>query len=154
MNPTKLLSRIKKQKGCWIWQGGIQSKGYGSVQYLGKTWLTHRVAWILAHGPIPTGAMVLHRCDRPPCVNPKHLFSGNARINYYDSKKKGRDAHGEKTGMGRLTEKKVETIHKLRRKGYFAWEIALLLRVGKTTVGSVLRGTSWKHIPAEARRVR
>jgi hypothetical protein len=33
----------------------------------------HRVAWEAAHGPIPDGMHVHHKCRNPGCVNVDHL---------------------------------------------------------------------------------
>ena len=34
----------------------------------------HRPDFPLAHGPIPPGRYVRHRCDKRRCVRPDHLF--------------------------------------------------------------------------------
>ncbi len=76
--------------------------GYGVSQiYIGGksyTVYAHRMAWELAHGPIPAGLFVCHACDNPPCINVEHLFLGTARRNSEDMKAKGRGA-GRFTGM-------------------------------------------------------
>lgn len=41
-------------------------------------------------GPKPSGAMLLHRCDRPDCIEPSHLFYGSQRDNMRDCVLKGR----------------------------------------------------------------
>ena len=38
----------------------------------------HRLAYRLFIGPIPHGTLVLHRCGNPACINPHHLYLGNA----------------------------------------------------------------------------
>jgi hypothetical protein len=81
----------KGPAGCWIWKG--VTTGYGTFR--GQA--AHRVAWQIEHGLIPDGMMVLHRCDNPPCVNPKHLFLGTARDNAQDARSKGRVAKQEPT---------------------------------------------------------
>jgi hypothetical protein len=57
-----------------------------------------RVSYELAHGAIPAGRFVLHRCDNPPCVRPDHLFLGDAAANIRDCIEKGRIYRGPRTG--------------------------------------------------------
>jgi hypothetical protein len=64
---------------CWLWIGHRHNKlGYGTLSWTGtgvkaRNVLAHRVAYELAHGPIPHGYQVHHRCHNKWCVNPAHL---------------------------------------------------------------------------------
>lgn len=96
-------SRVNKQNAdeCWLWTGFVDKGGYGKfkvgdyrVEKI-KSILAHRFSWELANGPIPRGKSshdycILHRCDTPACVNPKHLFLGSQEDNIRDMIKKGR----------------------------------------------------------------
>lgn len=75
---------------CIEWTKYRTWDGYGRVSVKGHLNLAHRVAWEKAHGPIPDGLQVLHRCDNPPCVNVDHLFLGTRFDNMQDAAAKGR----------------------------------------------------------------
>lgn len=76
---------------CIIWTGSIQGNGYGRVSNGTKVATTaHRFAYEITYGPVPDGMFVLHRCDRPSCVNPEHLFVGSHMDNMADMRAKGR----------------------------------------------------------------
>lgn len=89
----KLTTRSERtETGCLEWQGARQKSGgnYGLVMDGDTLRKTHRVAYELWVGPIPEGMWVLHRCDNPPCIEPTHLFLGNASDNARDAFNKGR----------------------------------------------------------------
>lgn len=78
---------------CWPWKAARRAAGYGKIGRgkSGRGWmLAHRASWELAHGPISSETLVLHRCDNPPCVNPAHLFLGTHADNVHDMVAKGR----------------------------------------------------------------
>lgn len=63
--------------GCWPWTRYVDQAGYGSFSWREEgermRSLPHRTAWWLAHGPIPKGMTVDHKCWNPSCCNPAHL---------------------------------------------------------------------------------
>jgi hypothetical protein len=81
---------IPQRGGCHEWQGALTYNGYGRIGVNGKVQRAHRVAYELAHGPIPEGIVVCHRCDNPRCCNPDHLFLGTTQENVDDKVQKGR----------------------------------------------------------------
>ncbi|MEQ6435759.1 HNH endonuclease [Comamonas sp. w2-DMI] len=62
----------------------------------------HRLAYRLFVGPIPNGTMVLHRCGNQGCINPHHLYLGNALQNALD-----RDLHGNTKAAVQLPQTKL-----------------------------------------------
>ena len=44
---------IDPLSGCHIWQRSTKPNGYGQLTYRCQRWMTHRLAWIARHGPIP-----------------------------------------------------------------------------------------------------
>jgi hypothetical protein len=87
---NRFWDKVVKTDGCWEWSGCRHPRGYGLARYMGKTVVTHRIAWMLERGAIPGGMVICHKCDNPPCVNPDHLFIGTQADNNRDRHQKGR----------------------------------------------------------------
>lgn len=130
---------------CWPWTGGHDSNGYGMLNFQGKVTRAHRVAWELSNGPLSKGQHVLHTCDNPPCVNPKHLFIGNQKSNVADCVAKGRFVGGGRA-RAKLTPEKIDTMILLLYQGETEAVVAAKFNVHQSTVSRVLNRKRWKHL--------
>src|SRR5687767_4483035 len=74
----------KLESGCWVHQGAKDKWGYAHFGIGGKRRQAHRYAYEISHGYIPTGKLILHSCDNPPCCNPAHLRIGTDKENRAD----------------------------------------------------------------------
>lgn len=84
---------------CWEWTGKKDRKGYGKLNLLKRGVFSHRFSFSINISEIEASKpFVLHRCDNPPCCNPKHLFCGTQQDNIKDMKSKGRGAIGDRVG--------------------------------------------------------
>ena len=140
----------KTPDGCLVWKGAKLASGYGLVRIGGKWKLAHRIAWTLAHGEIPNGAEVLHRCDNPPCVNDDHLFLGTQGDNNRDRSAKGRTRVpvGVEQNFAKLDDDSVRKIRDMFSKGILKTHIALMFNVDRGTVDAILKRRTWKHVDA------
>ena len=87
----------REDGACWPWLGPRNAKGYGTIKVGQSSRLAHRMAFLALVGPIPEGMCVCHRCDNPPCCNPKHLFAASQRDNVLDCVQKKRHRCSKKT---------------------------------------------------------
>lgn len=149
----------KVQRGrpdeCWLWTGCILAArgGYGIVRINNRGLFAHRVSYELEHGSIPCGLNVCHTCDRPPCVNPAHLFSGTPGDNTRDASRKGllgKGWHkGEANGAAKLTMGDVREIRKCIAVGQSFKEIGARYCVTATAIYWIAKGRHWKHVAVE-----
>lgn len=130
--------------GCIEWTGCANQKGYGMMVYKGRIHAAHRVSWQEHFGAIPSGIMVMHKCDNPKCVNPEHLRLGTQQDNMDDMKEKGRQytPRGEAHKRSKLTWAAVRDI---RTSGESARSLASKYGVSDMTIYYVKTGKGWKE---------
>lgn len=148
-NATTFWLRVARSagpSGCWLWMGGRDSWGYGSVRWKGAHVGVHRVAWELTNGAAPPGLHVLHACDVRACCNPKHLMLGTNAANIADKVAKARQARGERNGNAKLTVSIVREIRRQHALGVPCATIAQRLGAKRTTVRDVAQRRRWNHV--------
>ncbi|MCK9496739.1 MAG: HNH endonuclease [Dehalococcoidia bacterium] len=134
---------------CWVWTAS-RNKGYGQFNRDGRPVPAHRVSYELAHGPVPDGLFVMHRCDNRACVRPEHLAPGTPAENTADMDNKGRRINvpqvGESHGCARLTEEEVIEIRRRVSTGEKSRLVAADYGVSRETVSAIKTGRLWKHL--------
>jgi len=133
------------ETGCWLWEAGVKSNGYGQFTLLGKEERAHRASYKLFIGDIPEGQQVLHKCDNPLCVNPNHLFLGSVQDNMQDKVGKNRHRHGLNHPCTTLSEKDVLTIKSLL--GDISQRaIAAMFKVSESTISDIKHGKRYAEV--------
>lgn len=146
----RFWSYVDKSKDCWEWQKCVNKsrRKYGLIGFNSKSYQAHRVAYFLHYGIDPLGLCVCHMCDNPRCVNPEHLFLGTMADNMRDRDKKGRHIApvGSKNGQTQLTESMVLDIRARYASGETQAAIGRDMGLNHSTVGYIVRRTTWQHI--------
>jgi len=132
---------------CWPWLGSKSGNfGHGRFsinRHRGTT--AHRYGWILAHGDIPEGKFVCHKCDNPSCVNPDHLFLGTHKDNMQDMVKKNRcnKPIGDKHHNSKVN---PDIVRHIRKKEMQQRAYAKLYGLCQRTVAEIQKKLTWKHV--------
>lgn len=152
----RFWSRVDRTGKCWVWVGRRNPKGYGQCSVRDEEWLAHRLSWAMANGPIPSGALILHHCDNPPCVRPDHLYAGTHSDNTRDMLARGRTAHlvgpplayrGRSAFVRtKLTPESVRQMRADRSGGMSERALASKFGVGVATAHAVVSGESWSDV--------
>lgn len=149
-NPEEAIAArtIKDERtGCVEWIGSSDRRGYGQIRINGTSMKAHRVSWAATNGPIPDGALVLHRCDNPACINPDHLFLGDHKANVDDMDAKGRRVNAQHKGSrcpgSKLSEANIPAIRADRRTQH---EIAKSYGISQSVVSKIKLHQAWAHV--------
>lgn len=138
---------------CWLWAGTKNSRGYGSIglgdRLVGKD-MAHRVSYRLHYGEIPQGKWILHSCDNPSCVNPKHLRVGTPLENTADAISRARLVNppkhdGENNCKAKM---KIEDVEYVRAHPELkATFLAAQYGVNVSTIHNIVSGRTWRVFP-------
>lgn len=143
----KFISYIDMGDGdpsvCWPWVGGKTPKGYGILwESKKKSIRAHRLS-LESYTGKPCGAMVLHLCDNPSCVNPFHLQNGDHGENMRQMAQRKRAAREDRHHKAKLSFNEVLAIHCLNRGGYSTYELAEMFHMSQPTIGQIVTGDLW-----------
>jgi hypothetical protein len=125
---------------CLVWQGKLHAEGYGRLCHEGVQEYAHRAAFRAFRGRIPTGKIIMHKCDRRDCIEPSHLTPGTKQLNNLDRSLKGRSA-------GKLTHLQVVEIRRRRAAGEKQVDLAREFGVCHSSVSQVVTGKSFSYLP-------
>src|SRR6516162_11273507 len=99
--PQRFWAKVFITPTHWLWEGARRPRGvirntfgHGTISRgIDKRVIQPHVAsWLLHFGAIPEGKWVLHCCPGkhiPFCVNPEHLYLGDAKDNAADRMAQG-----------------------------------------------------------------
>jgi hypothetical protein len=128
---------------CVLWPHARDAKGYGRLNFRGKTESAHSLACELRHGPRPLMKEAAHYCGVPACMNYRHLRWATQSENMQDRVIHGTSNRGERSGSQRLT---VEDVRQVRRRcaaGETDAAIAATYGVHPATIQAVRVRRSW-----------
>lgn len=149
---ARFWQKVNRSGACWEWTAACSGNGYGAFKIRGQQWGAHQVSYLLHHGPIVRGMVVMHTCDNPRCVNPDHLKLGTYSDNSQDRDRKFRrrrtsaDHVGEANPKARITEAQAIEIIGMIRDGVPRREIASLYGVKRSLISDIRSGRTWRHI--------
>lgn len=150
---VQFWAKVDKSGDCWLWTGAKNGLGYGRLVHNDHEFFAHRIAWQLHFGPIPTGLLVCHHCDNPPCVRPDHLFVGTSADNTADMIAKGRQSFrgfpprfGVTPPSAKLTHDDVRAIRSARAAGALIKPLARQYDVDPHTIRALLQGVTWSNV--------
>lgn len=148
---ARLAQRSVADGDCLIYQTRQKTRsGHVLIGRAGGYVGVHRAAWELANGPVPAGLFVLHRCDRPRCINVDHLFLGTIADNNADRDSKGRHVplRGSANGTAKLDEAAVAQMKRRLADGESTYAVAEAFGVTQSAAWLIKAGRTWKHVEA------
>jgi len=143
-------ARVEKTDSCWWWRGYVNNNGYGRlyVALKKKSMSAHKLSYVLAHGDVPEGMVIMHSCDNRKCVNPEHLRVGTASDNQRDAMHKNRAyfsrIKGDYHPRSDLSEISVARAL-LVKDALPVQDIANALGTSKSNIYKIVQKVSWPH---------
>lgn len=142
--------------GCWLWTGAIGKDGYGLAIIQGRLRRAHRLAYEASKGVLGR-SMACHKCDVRACINPDHLYAGNATTNACDMVSRGRirSRRGEANANCKLTADAVAEIKSVLRNSPFDENgrrqrgvikaLSSRYRVNRSLIHKIATGEVWQQ---------
>lgn len=146
--PQLFWAKVQRGPGCWEWQGARRPTGHGYfVGYERKVVSAARFSLEMHLGEsIPPGMETCHRCDNPPCVNPRHLYFGTRQNNVDDAWARGLMPVGSQRPAAKINEEQVIRIREAYAMGADARILAGQFGIAVPTLRQIVLGLKWKQV--------
>lgn len=131
---------------CWEWQGNRDKDGYGSLRTKTSQVRAHRVSFQMHNDESIDRLVVRHKCNNPPCVNPKHLLCGTHTENMSDKVLAGTVLLNERHPNCKFSNKVVELVRLATGKRK---DIAKHFGMSASQVGNIRSGAQRPIITKE-----
>lgn len=134
---------------CWPWGGSTQIKGHGEffVSPERDRVQAHAFAVELATGlACPDDLEACHRCDNPPCCNPRHVYYGTRQQNVDDMWARQRSPRGSARTQAKLDEPDVLSIRTRFATGEPSTCLASEYGVSDSLISHIVNGRAWQHV--------
>ena len=122
--------------------------GYPAVAIGRRTTPLHRLVLARRLGrPLRGGEQALHRCHRPACINPDHLYPGTHSDNMRHKAAAGRAPGfpGEANPSSRLSAESVNEIRNRHAAGDGTYRgLGVEFGVASTTIARIIRSETWR----------
>lgn len=122
------------ETGCWEWQTGTSTRGYGVARVNGRSCLAHRAVYQALVGPIPEGMVLDHTCLNTICVNPAHLQV----VTQAENTRRGK--------LAKLSVDDVRNIRELYAQGVRQRDLVKLYGVTSGAVCNIVNRKSWRDV--------
>lgn len=140
---------------CWDYGVGAKNKNgeliravsvlkHAEFDFSRRRVKAYLVSFVIAKGTNTPGLFICHKCDRPCCVNPDHLFEGTQADNMRDKVIKGRHLRGEQAPAAKLTQLRVDMIRELHGDGIPASLLATVFSTTPANIHLIISGKNWK----------
>ncbi len=133
------------QDECIFWPWSGNNSGYGKVTINKKRVYAHRFVCEQVNGA-KDGAFACHSCGNGQrgCINPKHLYWGDASSNELDKIAHGTSNRGERHGMNKLTKEEVVRIKQILKCSTMTYkEIGTFFDVSAGAIHCIAKGRTW-----------
>jgi len=143
--------KVAKAVGCWLWTGKLGSKGYGAFRLGDKIERAHKVAYMVAHGPVQTGFVVRHTCpgqhtmQNRACVRPEHLTVGSNDDNVAD-----RASHGTRINILSISGLNEDQVSEICESKDTDSVLGLVYGLDRKLIRKIRRRRVWRDVLSPA----